>query len=55
MTTPDPAAIDAWHAHIYYEPDSTKDRAQALREKIAAAFPEAEIGSWHDQRVGTHT
>ena len=55
MTTPDPAAIGAWHAHIYYDPDSTKDRAQALREKIALAFPEAVIGSWHDQRVGPHT
>ena len=55
MTTPDPAAIGAWHAHIYYDPVSTKDRAQALREKIAAAFPEAVIGSWHDQRVGPHT
>ena len=55
MRTPDPAAIGAWHAHIYYDPPTTKDRAAALREKIAEAFPEAVIGGWHDERVGPHT
>lgn len=55
MASPDPAAIGAWHAHIYYDPASTRDRAAALREKIAAAFPDAVVGSWHDERVGPHT
>ncbi len=55
MTTPDPAAIGTWHAHIYYDPETTRDRAQALREKIARAFPETLIGGWHDQPVGPHT
>ena len=55
MATPDPAAIEGWHAHIYYHPATTKDRAQALREKIAAAFPGALIGGWHDEQVGPHT
>ncbi|MDX1484145.1 MAG: DOPA 4,5-dioxygenase family protein [Alphaproteobacteria bacterium] len=55
MTTPDSAAIPAWHAHIYYDPETTKDRAQALREKIAAQFPDAIIGRWHDELVGPHT
>ena len=55
MATPDPAAIEGWHAHIYYHPASTKGRAAGLREKIAAAFPEALIGGWHDELVGPHT
>jgi DOPA 4,5-dioxygenase len=55
MSTPDSAAIGAWHAHIYYDPNATKDRAAALREKIARAFPAAVIGRWHDETVGPHT
>jgi aromatic ring-cleaving dioxygenase len=45
--------IDHYHAHIYYDPAS-KPRAAALREKIAAAFPTAVIGRWHDEPVGPH-
>ena len=48
-------AIAAWHAHIYYDPTTTKDRAAGLREKIAHAFPDAIIGRWHDELVGPHT
>jgi DOPA 4,5-dioxygenase len=55
MANLDPATIEGWHAHIYYDPDNTKDRATALREKIADAFPDALIGSWHDEQVGPHT
>ncbi len=51
----DPAVIAAWHAHIYYDPATTKDRAARLRDKIAAAFPDALIGRWHDTLVGPHT
>lgn len=51
----DPDAIPAWHAHIYYDPATTKDRAARLREKIAAEFPDAIIGRWHDRLVGPHT
>ena len=51
----DPDAIPAWHAHIYYDPASTKDRAARLRERIAAEFPDAIIGRWHDKLVGPHT
>ena len=54
MTEPDPAAIERWHAHSYYDPATTKDRAAALREKIAADFPEGLIGGWHDEQVGPH-
>lgn len=46
-------AIQHYHAHIYYDPAS-KERAARLRERIAAAFPDAVIGRWHDEPVGPH-
>jgi len=50
----DPKVITAYHAHIYYDPASTKDRAARLREAIGARFPEARLGRWHDELVGPH-
>jgi aromatic ring-cleaving dioxygenase len=50
----DPAIITDYHAHIYYDPATTRDRAARLRERVAAAFPEAVIGRWHDELVGPH-
>jgi aromatic ring-cleaving dioxygenase len=43
-----------YHVHIYYDPAATKDKAAALRERIAAKFPKAKIGRWHDELVGPH-
>ena len=50
----DPAAIRDYHAHVYYEPATTRERAARLRERIAAEFPEAILGRWHDALVGPH-
>ena len=50
----DPEIIKDYHAHIYYDPAATRDRAARLRERVAAAFPEAGIGRWHDELVGPH-
>src|SRR5436190_6311747 len=50
----DPAVIKHYHAHIYYDPASSRDRAARLRERVAAAFPEATLGRWHDALVGPH-
>jgi DOPA 4,5-dioxygenase len=47
--------IAGWHAHIYYDPAHTREVAARLREKIAAGFPDAIIGRWHDVNVGPHT
>lgn len=52
-TTPAPDRIRDYHAHIYYD-GSSRERAAVLRGKIAAAFPEAVIGRWHDEPVGPH-
>jgi aromatic ring-cleaving dioxygenase len=52
------AALDAvtgWHAHIYYDPQATRPAAERLRAKLAATFPDALIGRWHDELVGPHT
>lgn len=49
-----PGAITGWHAHIYYDPATTRAAAARLREGIAAAFPAAVLGRWHDAKVGPH-
>jgi aromatic ring-cleaving dioxygenase len=51
----DPMAINAYHAHIYYDPAKTRARAAHVREGLGAAFPSATLGSWHDEAVGPHT
>jgi aromatic ring-cleaving dioxygenase len=51
----DPETIRDYHAHIYYDPASSRDRAASLRERVAAAFPQATLGRWHDELVGPHT
>jgi len=50
----DPKDITHYHAHIYYDPAATRDRAALLRDRVAAAFPEARVGRWHDELVGPH-
>ncbi|HEY7247262.1 MAG TPA: DOPA 4,5-dioxygenase family protein [Xanthobacteraceae bacterium] len=50
----DPARISGYHAHVYYDPACTRDRAGLLRERVAAIFPDARLGRWHDQPVGPH-
>jgi aromatic ring-cleaving dioxygenase len=52
--TVDPSVIAGYHAHVYYEPASTRDAAARLRDGIAAAFPQALLGRWHDSPVGPH-
>src|ERR1700734_925244 len=51
----DPSAISEYHAHIYYDLRTTRDRAERLRARVAAAFPQAKLGRWHDELVGPHT
>jgi DOPA 4,5-dioxygenase len=50
----DPAAITHYHAHIYYDPKMTRARAERLRERAGARFPQARLGRWHDEMVGPH-
>ena len=47
------SAIHGWHAHVYYTPE-TRGVAERLREGIAARWPAAVLGRWHDKLVGPH-
>jgi aromatic ring-cleaving dioxygenase len=49
-----PQIIRHYHAHVYYDPVSSRDRAARLRERVAATFPDATLGRWHDALVGPH-
>ena len=51
----DPSSIAEYHAHVYYDPQATRDRAEQLRARVAAEFPRAKLGRWHDELVGPHT
>jgi DOPA 4,5-dioxygenase len=53
-TAKDPKAITHYHAHVYYDPASTRDRAERVRERVAVEFPKAKLGRWHDELVGPH-
>ena len=50
----EPSVITDYHAHIYYDPAKTRDKAERLRERVGAAFPRAKLGRWHDELVGPH-
>ncbi len=50
----DPGQITAYHAHIYYDPATSRREAALLRERIGELFPDARLGRWHDQPVGPH-
>ena len=55
--TPDPrpvSAVRSWHAHVYYDPATTRGAAERLREGIAERFA-VRLGRWHDVPVGPHT
>jgi aromatic ring-cleaving dioxygenase len=49
-----PRSITAYHAHVYYDPAKTRDRAERLREHVGKKFPNAKLGRWHDELVGPH-
>lgn len=49
-----PPTIAHYHAHIYYDPLSSRGRAERLRARVADAFPQAKLGRWHDELVGPH-
>lgn len=46
------AAIQDYHAHVYYDPAS-KDRAALLRQWVEERF-QVRMGRWHDVPVGPH-
>jgi aromatic ring-cleaving dioxygenase len=49
----DPGQITGYHAHIYYDPATTRATAARLREEIGRLFG-GRVGNWHDEPVGPH-
>ena len=45
--------IASFHAHIYYDPATTKAEAERLRHWIGERFS-VTLGRWHDVKVGPH-
>jgi aromatic ring-cleaving dioxygenase len=48
-----PSEIASYHAHVYYDPASTRPEAERLRTWLDQRFP-VTLGRWHDVKVGPH-
>jgi DOPA 4,5-dioxygenase len=55
MPLADPARIEGYHAHVYYDPQDAHSRAAAerLRQQVGERFTTV-LGRWHDEAVGPH-
>jgi aromatic ring-cleaving dioxygenase len=46
--------IVSWHAHVYFDPATTRAQAQRVRDGIAQRF-KVQLGRWHEVPIGPHT
>ena len=54
MTADPPRRIVSWHAHVYFDPTTTRAQAQHVRDGIAQRF-KVQLGRWHEVPIGPHT
>jgi DOPA 4,5-dioxygenase len=54
MSAIPPEIVIGYHAHVYYDPATTRAQAAWLRAEVGARFPAALLGRWHDAPVGPH-
>ena len=50
---PEPSPIRSWHAHVYFDSPAPRQRAEALRQRIAERFA-VQMGRWQEVPVGPH-
>jgi aromatic ring-cleaving dioxygenase len=54
MSTEPDHRIVSWHAHVYFDPASTRPVAEKIRAGVAQRF-RVQLGRWHEVPVGPHT